>query len=164
MHKETTMKTTWIMFLLFFNLVLSGCINSTNAESTPPEIEFQELAGGEYVDSQRTFPEKQLKLITSQASYNEALLIYSDDEPASIDFINGQVLLVDMGLKNTGGYSIKVTSVMEQDGALTANIESKYPGSGCAVTDAETNPFQFVFIPSKKEVLINESRTVTQSN
>jgi len=50
------------------------------------------------VDSQRTFPEKQLKLITSQASYNEALLIYSDDEPASIDFINGQVLLVDMGL------------------------------------------------------------------
>jgi len=151
-----------IILFLFVTSTLSGCINKSSAESPVPEIEFQELAGGQYVDNQRTFPEKQFKLITSQASYNESLLIYSNDDPASIDFINGQVLLVDMGLKGSGGYSIKIKSIIKDNATLTALVESESPAEGCPADAVQTNPYQFVYIPSKEEVFINESRTVIQ--
>jgi hypothetical protein len=104
---------------------------------------------------------KQTKIISSQADYAMELLNYSSAKPASVDFDKGRVLLVDMGVRNTGGYSVGVASVDVAENWVVANVGLVRPGSGCVVTQAPSNPWQFVFIPSRKEILVSESLKIT---
>jgi hypothetical protein len=104
---------------------------------------------------------KQTKIISSQADYAMELVNYSSAKPASVDFDKGRVLLVDMGVRSTGGYSVGVTVVDVAENWVVANVGLVRPGSGCVVTQAPSNPWQFVFIPSRKEILVSESLKIT---
>jgi hypothetical protein len=92
--------------------------------------------------------------------YAAELANYTSATPVSVDFTTGKVLLVDMGVRNTGGYSVAVMSVDVGTNSVVANIRLLKPGSGCAVTASITNPYQFVFIPSLKEILVSETLEV----
>ena len=65
----------------------------------------------------------------------------------NVDFSQNSLIGVFAGLKTTGGYSIKVTRVMEDDEKLTVFVEEVSPGKSCLVTQAITFPYQFVKIP-----------------
>ena len=142
-------------------MLSSGCVDDINTEGPLPESEFYEVTSGAYTDS-GTYTKKQTKVITSQSEYDEELLNYTSSSPASIDFTSGKVLLADMGQRNSGGYSIGVTSVDVTDDYVMANIQLTKPGQGCFVTLALTNPYQFVFIPGQKEILVKESLNIVQ--
>lgn len=148
-----------VLPILSVLIPLSGCLSDSNAESPLPESEYQELNRGAYTVS-GTFTEKQVKVITSQASYNEELVNYTSEIPTIVDFSQGKVLLVDMGQRNSGGYSIGVSSISVEDNYIVAGVVLSSPGQNCAVTLALTNPYQFVFIPTNKEILVSESLTV----
>ncbi len=147
------------IILLCTILSLSGCVENSNAESPLPETEAQQLKQGFYTNS-GTYTKKQLKIITSQADYNEELANYTSDVPAEIDFDKGRVLLMDMGQRNTGGYSIGLDSIDVFEAHITANVNLSKPGQNCVVTQALTNPYQFVYIPTEREVLVSESLTI----
>ena len=140
--------------------VLLNCGGESNAAVTPPEALFTVLAEGTLPQG-GGYTKKQSKVISGQADYATELAVYSSATPASLDFVAGQVLLVDMGPRNTGGYSIRVTSVNVANDWVVANVELVKPGPQCIVTLALTNPYQFVYIPTRKEVLLSEVVRVT---
>ncbi len=149
------------MFLFLCLAGMSGCIDYSIAESQFSESEFSKLHRGDYTGN-GAFTKKQTKVITNQPDYNEELLNYTDPKPDNIDFTKGKVLLVDMGQRNTGGYSIAVTSIDVNKAHVTANVVLVKPGASCMVAQTLTNPYQFVFVPTLKEILVTETLSVTE--
>jgi hypothetical protein len=129
-----------------------------SASAPLPESQFVELNKGQITQNGT---KKQTKVISSQADYAAELAIYTSTPPTSVDFTNGRVLLVDMGGRSSSGYSIDVTSVDVTDNSVVANIRLIEPGPNCVVLTVMTNPYQFVFIPSLKEILVSERLEVT---
>jgi len=66
-----------------------------------------------------------------------------------IDFGNEAVIVVSMGTRSTGGYSIDVERVSESesDGTLYVEVVEVSPGRGCAVTQAVSAPVHAVRVP-----------------
>ena len=146
-----------LLVLAVFVSDLLGCAGESSAVSSLP------LPGSQYVvlnEGQSTVDgistKKQTKVIWSQVDYAAELATYTSATPTSVDFTTGGVLLVDMGWRNTGGYSIGVTSVDVTDNSVVANIRLIKPASTCPVAQVITNPYQFVFIPHLKEILVSE--------
>jgi len=155
---------TRIIYVLVLTVFMSGMmdgVRESTAQRVLPELPFVELHKADYTQNSR-FTKKQTKVITSQADYAAELAIYTTAAPVSVDFTNGRVLLVDMGVRNTGGYSIAVTSVNATRNSVIANISLTKPGKYCATTQSLTNPYQFVFIPSLDEILISETVETTR--
>lgn len=142
--------------LTFFMSGLSGGISEARAQIETPAFPFVELHRGYYIDN-GGITKKQTKVITSQAEYATELAIYTSAAPTPVDFTSGRVLLVDMGRRNTGGYSIAVTSVTSGTNSVTVNIQLTKPRENCITTQAITNPYQFVFIPTLEEILVSET-------
>lgn len=155
------MRIIFLPLLLGVAFSLSGCADDVITEDPLSESEFSELQSGLHTDSD-TYTQKQSKVIVSQKDYDKELLVYTSASPESIDFVTGKVLLIDMGKRNTGGYSIKVTSIGVSENYVIAHVNLMKPGQNCLVTDALTNPYQFVFIPTQKEVLITERITLEE--
>ncbi len=129
-------------------LVLS-CTSELKAQG------FTVLHQGYYTQN---LSKRQTKVITSQQEYAATLAAYTDEQPQEVDFNAGRVLLVDMGPRPSGGFSIEVTSVKARKGsAVVADVVLTRPGASCFVTTSITNPFQFVYIPTRKEILVSES-------
>jgi hypothetical protein len=148
-----------LLMLVVLMAVLWGCTRESSAEDPLPESQYVELNRGEYTLNGIS-TKKQTKIISSQIDYAAELANYTSTTPTSVDFTKGKVLLIDMGGRNTGGYSIGVTSVNVADNWVVTNIRLVKPGQGCIVTQALTNPYQFVFIPSLKEILVSESMEI----
>jgi hypothetical protein len=155
------MRSDQLWFLPLAALFVSACVDGTNAQGSVPESEFQELASGVYTDN-GIYTRKQTKVISTQSEYDDELLNYTSSAPADIDFTEGKVLLADMGQRNTGGYSIEVRSINVAEQYVTVNIRLTKPGQNCVTTDAITNPYQFVFIPTQKEILVTENLVIHQ--
>ena len=125
-------------------------------------VEFYELIAG---SNGGGFDSGQYKVIKTQLEFNKELLNYSIfSPPKNIDFTQGQVLLVDMGLQNTGGYSIKVESIDVRETNVIANLSLEKPGDNCLTTQAMTNPYQFVYISTLKEILLHKNITINDCN
>lgn len=75
-----------------------------------------------------------------------------DDIPA-IDFTKSQVVVLFLGAKNTGGYSISIDRVEEENGKLVVYKKIEKPAPGAMVTMALTSPFVIAEIKSKKEII-----------
>jgi PrcB C-terminal len=152
-------KILCFLFFAIFISGLSGCSGESKAQISPPESQFVVLNTGGTPENGK-FTKKQTKTISSPEDYAAELAIYTDAAPAQLDFTKGRVLLTDMGGRNTGGHAIGVMSVDITDNSAIANITLVIPGPGCVVTLALTNPYQFVFIPSLKEILVSEKLEV----
>lgn len=154
-------RALWISVLLVSLSVLSGCGGGTNAATLPPaESQFVVLKEA-LLPEGGVFTKKQAKVIFTQADYAAELAIYTSLAPSSVDFSKGRVLLVDMGPRSSGGYSVRVASVDVADSWVVVNVELVTPGPQCIVTASLTNPYQFVFIPTLKEILLSEKMVVT---
>ena len=114
-----------------------------------PESMFYELDKGEQTDY-GTYTSKRTGVIQSQSEYNKTLVQYTTSPPDSLDFDAGTVLLVDLGKRGSGGYSVEVSSVDVADNHVTANITLRAPGK-CMAAAIVTNPYQFVSIPTKRK-------------
>jgi hypothetical protein len=148
-------QTRSFLLLAAFIPSLLGCTGESSAQSPSPESQFVELNKGQVTENNNS-TKKQTKIISSQTDYAAELAIYTSASPESVDFTNGRVLLVDMGGRSSSGYSISVTSVDVTDNSVVANVRLVKPGPSCLVLAVMTNPYQFVFIPSLKEILISE--------
>jgi len=145
-----------LVVVAVFSSTLTGCTGESNAQSSSPESHFVVTNQGT-VTQRGVAAKKQTKVFTSLADYAAELASnYPNESPLAIDFVPGRYLLVDMGGRSSGGYGIGVTSVDVTDDSVTANVKLIKPGPTCAVPAVVTNPYQFVFIPTVKEVLVSE--------
>lgn len=133
---------------------LFGCLPE-NDSSSGIELEFLELnVGGGNIFG--TYTRKQSIIIASQEEYNNELAKHTDQKPTIADYSIGKTLYIDMGPRNSGGYSIVVNKVLGFDEYVVAEVTLSKPGKDCIVTQAFTNPYQFVFIKTQKDILLNE--------
>jgi len=142
-----------LLLLVALGPAFSGCTKESSAFTLVSESVFTVANQGTVA---LTPTPKQTKVLSTLQDYSAELAKYTNDPPLAIDFTPGRYLLVDMGQRSSSGYSIGVTSVDVGDNSVTANVKLSKPGANCVVLTVVTNPYQFVFIPSAKEILVSE--------
>jgi hypothetical protein len=86
----------------------------------------------------------------------------SPPQPAPpVDFDHEMVILVAMGQRPTGGYSITVEGVYDADGRTFAEVRERSPGAGCGTTQAFTQPIDAVRVPRRDGAVIFVERAET---
>ena len=136
------------IFIIILATIFFSCKSNeatTKVESKPQTVIFSELSSG----TNGGFSEKMSKIITSQNEFNE---IWSTTfnrfseapKPPRIDLENKMIILVTMGIKNSGGHTIKISNVLENKSDITVTITETKPGTSCATTDVMTFPYQIV--------------------
>jgi hypothetical protein len=88
---------------------------------------------------------------------NEIAMLQNDenlkDKISSNDIQTSNFIVLNMGEKTSGGYSIGIDTVVETDKNIVITIKETSPEPGSMVTQAFTNPFCVVKINSKKEII-----------
>lgn len=73
-----------------------------------------------------------------------------------IDFETKQLILVGMGEKPNGGYSIKIESISETKKEIIINIIESKPGNTCMTPSVVSYPYQLIEIPkTNKKFILN---------
>ncbi len=88
---------------------------------------------------------------------NEIAMLQNDEnlknKISSNDVQTANFIVLNMGEKTSGGYSIGIDSIIETDKNIVITIKETNPEPGSMVTQAFTNPFCVVKINSKKEII-----------
>lgn len=89
---------------------------------------------------------------------NEIKMLQNDDnlrnKISPTDVQNSNFVILNMGEKATGGYSIGIDSVLETDKNIIITVKDNNPKSGAMVSQVITYPFCVVKVNSKKEIII----------
>lgn len=76
----------------------------------------------------------------------------------TIDFTKNSLIGLFAGLKNTTGYGIKITSIVENNCEILVNYYEKSPLPGEAITSIANYPSDFILIPrTAKAILFNKT-------
>lgn len=81
----------------------------------------------------------------------------------SVDFSRERLVVVSMGERPSGGYSIEVEGVFLSGGTLYVSVLEVSPGSDCMTTTAMTQPVDAVVVPAGKEPVKFVERSKVQS-
>jgi hypothetical protein len=88
---------------------------------------------------------------------NEIVMLQNDEnlknKISPNDIQTSNFLVLNMGEKTSGGYSIGIDTVVETDKNIVITIKETSPEPGSMVTQAFTNPFCVVKINSKKDII-----------
>jgi protease stability complex PrcB-like protein len=80
----------------------------------------------------------------------------------AIDFDRDMVIVVALGEKPTGGYSIFIDSVTETTTGLTVQLRTVSPGATCAVTLAVSQPVDVARVSQRAGPITYSQRAETQ--
>ncbi len=119
------------------------------------KLGFEELHKGLFIVDGR-LSSKTIKVINSEVDYKKILATYTRDPAKAVDFEKGRVLLLDVGQRNTGGFSVAVSAVEEHEKHVVVKVVITNPSPSCMLFQALTNPFQFSYIATHKNLLIVE--------
>jgi hypothetical protein len=89
---------------------------------------------------------------------NEIKMLENDpllaDKMKQADINNSNYIILNMGEKNTGGYSIGVEKVEETDKNIIITVKENGPAADAMVMQVITYPYTVVKVHSKKEIII----------
>lgn len=89
---------------------------------------------------------------------NEIIMLQNDpllkDKMKQDDINNSNYVILNMGEKNTGGYSIGVEKVEETDKNIIITVKENAPSKDAMVMQVISYPYTVVKIHSKKEIII----------
>lgn len=89
---------------------------------------------------------------------NEIRMLQNDSKLKNkihpIDVQKSNFVILNMGEKNTGGYTIAIESVVETEKNIIISVKESSPDPDSMVTQGFTYPFCVVKINSKKEIII----------
>ncbi|MBL4593713.1 MAG: protease complex subunit PrcB family protein [Flavobacteriales bacterium] len=131
-------------------------------EKTTENIVFTELSKG----TNGNFTDKLTKVVTNQTDFNSIWTAaherFSEQpKPPRIDFENKMIVLVAMGIQNSGGHTIEISSALESKSDIIINILETTPGTTCVSSDVMTFPYQIVELKkSEKQVVFKTSNKV----
>lgn len=81
-------------------------------------------------------------------------------DPPIIDFDQQMVVAATMGLRSSGGYSIAVEGIFEDEGRLIVRVLERSPGPTCATIQAVTSPATAVTVATSSHSVEFEEATV----
>jgi len=119
-------------------------------------VSFATLHQSSYIDSGLQH-ERAFRIFSDQESYEDELVNYTSDQAQTVDFSTNQVVLFDMGTRDSTGYSISLTDATEESDVVTLEIKYVRPAADCSVTTVETNPWVVFRIESLNEIVVQET-------
>ena len=147
------------IFTFFFSMIaplLVSCSSDSNAGTPLPTVNYSIIASGD--NTINGLPEnRKIEVYTDQASFNSNWYLFIQP-PAeyTVDLSSRRVVLLSLGGRATGGYSISAEKIEDHGSYIKAMIVIKKPGSNCLVSQAQTSPYQFIEVESVKELLFEE--------
>jgi len=97
------------------------------------------------------YDHKIIEVIATQDRYEEIIQEENIQQDEIVDFDNGIIMSINMGLHGSNGYSIET---VVKDNRI--HIKYKRPGNHCSVGTIVTYPFQLLWIESRNNILISE--------
>ena len=123
------------------------------------EVPFREIAKG----AMSGFMEPAFLVITNQAQWKDIWAKHSarrnpPPQLPAVDFDKESIVLVALGRKTSGGYSISVQRITPKKEGLVIEVTSREPAPGALTLQSLTAPFQIVAFEStgqKTRFLLN---------
>ncbi len=136
-----------IVLLVAVALVSCGAtVTKSSEKSSLYEVLTQQTNGG-----------ASIRFFEILSEPNEIAMLQNDEnlknKISSNDVQTANFIVLNMGEKTSGGYSIGIDTVIETDKNIVITIKETNPEPGSMVTQAFTNPFCVVKINSKKEII-----------
>ena len=152
----------WLLAMVLFQSILSSCAvvdrdsRSTGAIAADSiadeplgEILFRVLHKADYnIDDRATF--RNFLVLSDAAAYALELQNYSVEVPATIDFTSDSIVLATMGTQASGGYAISAMKAEEYADRVVVQYELVSPSDNCLTTPAQSNPYEFIVLPTRK--------------
>ncbi len=136
-----------ISVLAVFVLISCGGTKKTSDSKGLYEVLTEQSNGG-----------GNIKFFEILSEPNEIKMLENDpllkDKMKSPDITNSNYVILNMGEKNSGGYSIGVEKVEETDKNIIITIKENNPSPDAMVTQVISYPYTVVRIHSKKEIII----------
>ena len=132
-----------------FAVVLASC-SSASIKSTDANKLYEVL-------TQQSYGGASIRFFEILSEPNEIKMLQNDDtlkhKITASDVQNSNFVILNMGEKTTGGYSIDVENVVETDTNIIVTVKETNPDPASMVTQAFTMPFCVVKINSKKPII-----------
>lgn len=138
-----------IKYLVFSILIVSCGVKSTKTTAIPPlfEVLTQQSDGGANIQFFEILTEpNEIRMLQNDAFLKKKI--------RATDVQKSNFLILNMGEKPTGGYSIGVESVEKVKDSIVVKVKEISPEEGAMVTQAVTYPYCVVKINSKKGIRI----------
>lgn len=147
--------------LILFTFIAFSCANSG---SENVKISFEVIHEGSY----SAIGDKRELIIYNDSQYRALMNdLYKnlDQMPKipDVDFKKNSLVAVFIGSRASGGYGVKIDSIIETSNKLIVNITETTPGKNCMVTDAITSPYVIVKI-TKTDLKADFKTTKTEKD
>lgn len=135
-----------ISVLVVFILISCGAKKTSNSTALYEVLTEQSDGGGN------------IKFFEILTEPNEIKMLENDPLLASkmkqTDISNSNYIILNMGEKNTSGYSIGVEKVEETDKNIIITVKENSPAPDAMVMQVVSYPYTVVKVHSKKEIII----------
>jgi hypothetical protein len=146
---------------IILSIIFISC-TATKTQESSSVVSFRTLDRNNYSGIQ----EPKQDVYTNKADFEKAWnLAWSNfEEPVTlptIDFTKETVALVALGMKNNGGYQLKIDQITQDQNNLTIDYTETTPNPKCSYTMAIVFPYEFVvFAKTSKKVVFKENSKV----
>lgn len=82
--------------------------------------------------------------------------------PPAVDFARDMIVVVALGQRSTGGFTIRVDSVSTSGGGATVHYTVTTPGPSCMTTQMMTSPVDVVRVPRVEGDVRFDRRVIVQ--
>jgi hypothetical protein len=135
-----------ISFVVVFILISCGTKKTTDSKGLYEVLTQQSDGGGN------------IKFFEILTEPNEIAMLQSDpllkDKMKQGDINNSNYVILNMGQKNTGGYSIDVEKVEETDSNIIVTVKENTPAPDALLMQVITYPYTVIKVNSKKEIIV----------
>ncbi|WP_316633787.1 protease complex subunit PrcB family protein [uncultured Flavobacterium sp.] len=135
-----------ILVLAVFALVSCGAKKTSDSKALYEVLTEQSDGGGNIKFFEILTEPNEIKMLE-----NDPLLAHKMNHN---DIGNSNYVILNMGEKNTGGYSIGVEKVEETDKNIIITVKENNPAPDAMVTQVITYPYTVVKIHSKKDIIV----------
>ena len=135
-----------ISVLAVFALISCGAKKATNSSALYEVLTTQSDGGGNIKFFEILTEPNEIKMLETDPLLKEKM--------KQGDINNSNYVILNMGEKNSGGYSIDVEKVEETDKNIVITVKENNPAPDAMVTQVITYPYTVVRIHSKKEIIV----------
>lgn len=140
------MKKITLAFIVVILTSCSGTKKTSDSKELYEILTVQSDGGGN------------IKFFEILSEPNEIKMLENDpllkDKMKQSDISNSNYVILNMGEKNSGGYSIGVEKVEETDKNIIITVKENNPSPDAMVTQVISYPYTVVRIHSKKEIVV----------
>jgi len=135
-----------ISVLAVFVLISCGAKKTSDSKALYEILTTQSDGGGNIKFYEILTEPNEIKMLV-----NDPLLA---DKMKQDDISTSNYVILNMGEKNTGGYSIRVEKVEETDKNIIITVKENNPAPDAMTMQVITYPYTVVKVRSKKEIII----------